>query len=227
MMIANAGMDKNVIHFDEDVSAALFDGADVKRHFWTLCRHYVSEKFLTYCGVASSVMVLNSLDVPSPDNPQIYPYKEFNQENIFTDEVLHVRRPLEIEKNGSTLDQLADLLSVFPVKVDRHFADALDADECRAALVDAMRSSDKRVIVDFNRKTLGQKGAGHFSPLAAYHAGEDRFLVMDVARYKLPPFWVKNDLLRHAMDSVDSVSGKSRGFLVISQKPTSVLSPPG
>ena len=45
--------------------------------------------------------------------------------------------------------------------------------------------------MDFDRKVLHQKGSGHFSPLAAYHEAEDRFLLMDVARYKAPPCWVK------------------------------------
>jgi hypothetical protein len=62
---------EDVIYFDTGESAALFDGADVKGHFWTICRYFISEKFLTYCGIASSVTVLNSLGVGSPDEPQI------------------------------------------------------------------------------------------------------------------------------------------------------------
>jgi hypothetical protein len=192
----------DVIYVDSDVGAALFDSADVKGHFWTLCRYFISENFLTYCGIASSVTVLNSLGIEAPDSPQIYPYRMFTQDNIFTDEVLHHRRPLEVEKGGNTLEQLASIVGVFNVRVD------------------ALKSPERRVIVDFNRQALHQKGSGHFSPLAAYHAGEDRFLLMDVARYKSPPCWVKAEVLYKALASIDSVSQKSRGFLIVRRRET-------
>lgn len=206
---------EDVIYVDTDGGALLFDAADIKGHFWTLCRHFVSEKFLTYCGIASSVTVLNSLGVDAPDDPQIYPYKVFTQDNIFTDAVLKHRRPLDVEKGGNTLEQLAGILSALAVPVTMHFADSQSLDECRDRLVDTLKSPNQRVIVDFNRKRLGQKGSGHFSPLAAYHSGEDRFLLMDVARYKAPPCWVKAAMLYAALTDVDSTSEKSRGFLIV------------
>ena len=170
-----------VVYFDTPQSAELFQDADIKSHFWTICRYFISEKFMTYCGIASSVTVLNSLGVESPDAPQIYPYKIFTQDNIFTDAVLHRRKPIEVEKGGNTLEQLAGILAVFDVDVQTCFADTLDVARCRTLLVEALKSPDQRVIVDFDRQTLLQKGNGHFSPLAAYHAGQDRFLLMDVA----------------------------------------------
>lgn len=217
-------VEADVVYVDSEEGAALLDGASVKGHFWTICRYFVSEKFLTYCGIASSVTVLNSLGIEAPDEPQIYPYKMFTQDNIFTDEVLHHRRPLEVEKGGNTLEQLAGILSVFDVRVEIHFADTLDLGRCRDLLVNALKSPDQRVIVDFNRQTLHQKGSGHFSPLAAYHADEDRFLLMDVARYKSPPCWVKARTLHSALQSMDTVSRKSRGFLVVSLPASQVAS---
>ena len=209
----------NVIYVNTDEGAALFDGAAVKGHFWSICRFFISENFLTYCGIASSVTVLNSLGVDAPDDPQIYPYTMFTQENLFTDAVLHRRRPLEVEKGGNTLEQLASILDVF-ADVDIHFADALDLDRCRAILIDVLKSDNERVIVDFDRRVLDQAGKGHFSPLAAYHADEDRFLLMDVARYKLPPCWVKAAVLFEALTGTDSTSGKSRGFLTVRRRET-------
>lgn len=215
----------DVVYVDTQRGAELFDEAHVKGHFWTLCRYFISENFLTYCGIASSVMVLNSLGVDAPDDPQIYPYKMFKQENIFTDEVLHHRRPLEIEKGGNTLEQLATIFDALHVGVEVYFGSDLDVDGCRGKLIEVLEAADQRVIVDFHRKTLKQKGGGHFSPLAAYHEGEDRFLLMDVARYKLPPYWVKASALHEALVGVDTTSGKSRGFLVVTRpaKPAAAL----
>jgi hypothetical protein len=44
--------------------------------------------------------------------------------------------------------------------------------------------------VNYQRGALGQKESGHISPLAAYNAASDRFLILDVAAYKYPPVWV-------------------------------------
>lgn len=44
---------------------------------------------------------------------------------------------------------------------------------------------------------------GHFSPLGAYHAPTDSFLIVDVAKYKYPPVWVGADTLFTAMATVD------------------------
>ena len=207
--------ENDVVYFDTPRAAELFHEAEIKGHFWTICRYFESENFLTYCGIASSVAVLNSLGVEAPSDPQIYPYKMFTQENIFTEAVLAHRRPLDVEKGGNTLEQLEGILGALGVRVDLQFASELDLDPCREMLVGALESPDQRVIVDFNRKMLKQKGSGHFSPLAAYHGGEDRFLLMDVARYKAAPCWVKADMLYEALAGIDSTSQKSRGFLIV------------
>ena len=207
-----------IIYFDTPAGAELFDSADVKGHFWTICRYFVSEKFMTYCGVATGVTLLNSLAVAAPDSPQIYPYKMFTQDNLFTDEVLQIRRPRDVERDGNTLEQLAGILRCFEVNVDVHFGDTLELDQFRELVVGVLRSPERRVLVDFDRASLGQKGSGHFSPLAAYHSAADRFLLMDVARYKLPPCWVSARDLRDAIDTRDTTSGKSRGLLVLTQK---------
>ncbi|HJZ34249.1 MAG TPA: phytochelatin synthase family protein, partial [Hyphomicrobiaceae bacterium] len=54
-----------------------------------------------------------------------------------------------------------------------------------------------------------------FSPLAAYSGGGDALLVMDVARYKYPPFWVDTELLWQAMATTDTSSGQHRGYIVV------------
>eukprot|EP00578_Thalassiosira_sp_NH16_P025318 CAMPEP_0181092460 /NCGR_PEP_ID=MMETSP1071-20121207/8930_1 /TAXON_ID=35127 /ORGANISM="Thalassiosira sp., Strain NH16" /LENGTH=376 /DNA_ID=CAMNT_0023174641 /DNA_START=361 /DNA_END=1491 /DNA_ORIENTATION=+ len=71
--------------------------------------------------------------------------------------------------------------------------------ELKAALIDP----DARVMVNYDRKGLGQMGGGHFSPLGAYHASTDSFLIVDVAKYKYPPVWVGADTLYSAMGTVD------------------------
>jgi hypothetical protein len=52
--------------------------------------------------------------------------------------------------------------------------------------------------------------------LAAYDEGTDRFLVLDVSRYKYPPVWVKAADLYSAMDTTDADNkGHRRGYVLI------------
>ena len=68
------------------------------------------------------------------------------------------------------------------------------------------------------RTALGQEKYGHISPLAAYDAKADRFLILDVARYKYPPVWVKTSDLFDAMNTPDpSNGGKTRGYVVVAK----------
>jgi len=71
-------------------------------------------------------------------------------------------------------------------------------------------------LVNYLRKAIGQETGGHISPVAAYNQETDHFLILDVSRYKYPPVWVKAEELWQAMATVDSTSGKTRGFVLVS-----------
>jgi hypothetical protein len=53
------------------------------------------------------------------------------------------------------------------------------------------------------------------SPLAAYDATSDRFLLLDVSRYKYPAVWVRAEALFAAMNTTDGTMGASRGWVVV------------
>ena len=66
---------------------------------------------------------------------------------------------------------------------------------------------------------MGQQTGGHISPLAAYDAEQDRFLILDVARYKYPPVWVTAEDLFNAMNTTDSDNeNRTRGYVLITKK---------
>jgi Phytochelatin synthase len=61
--------------------------------------------------------------------------------------------------------------------------------------------------------------------LAAYDTKSDRFLILDVARYKYPPVWVKASELFDAMNTADADNEeKTRGFVLISKPDRSTRS---
>lgn len=68
------------------------------------------------------------------------------------------------------------------------------------------------LVVSFSRAVLQQTGDGHFSTVAAYDAETDSALVLDVARFKYPPYWVKVQELYDAMLPADPVTKESRGW---------------
>jgi glutathione gamma-glutamylcysteinyltransferase len=77
------------------------------------------------------------------------------------------------------------------------------------------------IICNFSRKVLSQTGDGHFSPLAGYNERHDMVLILDVARFKYPPFWVNVNILYDAMCEVDNGTSLSRGYFVISHSTNS------
>ena len=76
------------------------------------------------------------------------------------------------------------------------------------------------MIVSHLRKAIGQQIGGRNSPLAAHEAKADRFLILDVARYKYPPVWVKTTDMFAAMNTPDAVNdNKTRGFVLVTAAP--------
>ena len=73
------------------------------------------------------------------------------------------------------------------------------------------------LLVNYDRATLEQDGAGHISPVGAYNPETDRMLVLDVAAYKYPYTWVPASKLWSAMNTIDPDSGQTRGYLLISR----------
>ena len=100
--------------------------------------------------------------------------------------------------------------------VEVHHADASNVEQFRRLASTALARSKQHVVVNYRRAEVGQGKGGHISPLAAYDERSDRFLVLDVARYRYPPVWVSATDLFAAMDTPDSSNGdRRRGFVLV------------
>ncbi len=92
----------------------------------------------------------------------------------------------------------------------------LSFDAGLSQLTTAWAAGASAVLVNYLRSRLGQQTGGHISPLGAYDAAADRFLILDVSRYKYPPVWVTTADLYAAMNTPDADSGgRSRGYVLI------------
>jgi hypothetical protein len=178
---------------------------------------FETQKNQAYCGVASMVMALNALGVPAPMSPEFQPYAIFTQDNVLDDKTDAILPRDTLAHHGMTLDQLGQILSLYPVAAEVHHVASGGVDEFRKQASEALATGHRFVLVNFLRKTLGEERGGHISPLGAYDENADRFLLLDVARYKYPPVWVKTSDLFDAMNTTDSDNdNKTRGYVLVS-----------
>jgi Phytochelatin synthase len=208
----------NLVDLNSDEGEKYFLESGAHAAYFPIADNFVTQKTQAYCGVASIVMVLNAVGVPAPSTPEYQPYRIFTQDNLLderTDAVL----PREVlARQGMTLDQLGGLLALHPVAIEVHHAADGGLDAFRAGARDYLAAKDHFVVVNYLRKTIGQRIGGHISPLAAYDANADRFLILDVARYKYPPVWVKASDLFDAMNTADAANdNKTRGYILVAK----------
>ena len=175
-------------------SAFTIDDADLTRFF-------ESQSRVAYCGVASSVIVLNALRHDTV----------LTQSTVFPNAATELRTTF----GGMTLAQLADLLHANGADVTVTHASESNIDTFRTIARQNLQTPHDFILVNYERAVLGQTKSGHISPLAAYDDQTDRLLILDVAAYKYPPVWVTTTDLWNAMNTIDPASGLSRGFLVV------------
>lgn len=187
--------------------------------FYHLIRYFTAQQNLNYCSIASSVIVLNALGVPRPSDAIHGPYAFFTQDNYFRPAVAAIVPAATVAAEGVTLAQLEAMLNANEdVQATLTHASATTLEAFRTLAVSHLNSSTVFVLVNYFRQALGQEGGGHVSPVAAYHAGADAFLVLDVSQYKYAPAWVPASLLFASMEAVDPSSGLARGFVVVQAK---------
>jgi hypothetical protein len=226
-LLGREGAAASPIPLAEPSGQTLLMSSGARADYGTLGQVFLTQANLAYCGVASAVMVLNSLVVPAPAVPGYGPYRFWTQENIFaTADARTVIAPETVARQGMTLQELAGLLRSHGVTAQAIHGDRLDLARFRALLRRSLADPGDRMLVNYHRAAVGQEGGGHISPLAAYHEASDRALILDVARYRYPAVWVELPRLWEAIRSLDSTSGRSRGLVVISRGETPRPAPP-
>jgi len=200
--------------------AMLFKSTTTRTVFMQIIKNLETQKTQSLCGAATAVSILNSIGggkIPGIDkviDPWFHPFGFFTQDAIFTPCVADVIPLPTVMFMGMTMEELTGMFACFSVTTRAtHAADAT-ADEFAAAAYDALRSGN-HVAINFLRTGIDQAGGGHWSPLGAYDVEANMFLLLDVSRYKYPPVWVHAHDLYNAMNTVDSTSGKTRGWIIV------------
>lgn len=232
-----------LVEWDSEESMRRLSRSSHKTDFFPLSNHFVSQENKIFCGLASSVIVLNALrlnqrdDLPQDkqsiekDERAWLPtgfdpfFGKYTPNNILSDQTKKktemLGKPIEINGElksdyGLQLRQLAQVLQANQLKVTlRIVNEAADAEIIKQEIIENLVTRNDFVLVNYDRKALGQKGGGHISPLGAYDQKSDSFLIMDVNPNKAPWVWVKADDLIGAMRTFDTI--ENRGYLLVSE----------
>ena len=183
--------------------------------YFPLAEQFHTQADPAFCGLGSLVVALNALGV-DPGRLWKGPWR------WFAEDLLDCCVPLEeVRQRGLNLDELACLARCNGADVVLQRAGESGLDSFRALLTPPSAAAHV-VIAAYDRSSLEQTGAGHFSPIGGYHAGRDLALILDVARFKYPPHWVPVEALWRAMQRHDDTTGKPRGYLVLRSRNSGV-----
>jgi glutathione gamma-glutamylcysteinyltransferase len=191
------------------------------KSFFPLMEQYSTQSEPAYCGISTLVIALNAFAI-DPRQTWKGPWRWYEES------MLNCCLDLEEAKQkGVTLKAFSCLAvcqgiqaSVYYTEEERvsenHFRETI-----KAACVESEGDGDGLrdvVVVSYTRKTLGQTGTGHFSPIAAFDSVSDSVLILDTARFKYGAHWVPLSLLYEAMQPVDPDTGRSRGYVLLSNE---------
>ncbi|KAF9579911.1 hypothetical protein BGW38_003639 [Lunasporangiospora selenospora] len=176
--------------------------------FFKLCTSFNTQSDPAFCGVSSLSMVLNALEI-DPRRQWRGVWRWYSDEQLDCCASIDVMR-----QKGITFNQFACLArchaKVVVKRADRHTLQEFRKDIQRVA-----SSDDCQMVLSFSRAALGQTGSGHFSPVGGYHAGQDKVLVLDTARFKYPPFFATVTELWESLQPKDPETGICRGYFMI------------
>ena len=213
----------SLIAVDSQAGAAMLAAQPATSPVWALLSHWVTQSTQSFCSLASSSMLLNAVGAPAPFDSEFSPYPYFTQTNVLG--ACALSKPSSIPGQnisahiivwqGATLEEMSTYLRCW-ASTSHAFASESTAVEFRARVRAALESTPpSAVAINFHRSGLHEVGGGHVSPLGAYDVGTDRFLLLDVSRYKYPAVWVTAEILYAAMNTTDTTSGRSRGWVVV------------
>jgi len=200
-----------LVRLDSEAGRALLS-ADTP-DYQPLLKNWVPQ-LKSHCGACSSVVVMNSL----------LPGAGYTQDSILNPATAHIIAQETVYKIGFTLEELMNMVrTTSNLRVERFHAGPGEGEFGYEAWVAALKASrinpNDRIICNFatfwlrDRKNAG----GHFSPVADFNEKENKVLILEVSGGR-PAFWVDAKEMWDAMNQVDTVSGRVRGWLVVTRE---------
>lgn len=193
--------------------------------YFPLAEQFITQSEPSYCSLSTLAMVLNALNY---DPKKIWKgsWRWVSEEMFHCETKSICGHTLEkVQKQGLNFAEFESLAKCHGVKISshrvchnsEHVCGSIGLSKFRNNIIETSKNNDasKFIVANFSRKFLNQTGDGHFSPIAGYHRGKDMVLILDVARFKYPPYWVSTKDLWDAMAVQDVSTGLTRGYFVI------------
>jgi Phytochelatin synthase len=236
-------VDQPVVAFASDEGMARLSNASAKVDFAPLANQFEAQLNGAFCGPTSAAIVLNTVRNRSPDLPR--DHERLRPDDLryipsgFDPIVPRYTQDNVIAKGAKTRAQVLGE----PIVVDgrqtrdfgyqlKQFEQMLNANglatravvvsddkpeaEVRSDLVEHLSRAGDYVIVNFRREAVGQKGGGHISPLGAYDAQSDSFLLLDVNPAAAGWTWMTTATLVKGMRTFDTV--ENRGYVIVTPR---------
>ncbi|MEJ8848095.1 phytochelatin synthase family protein [Variovorax rhizosphaerae] len=237
---AKANASPALVPFASDEGVARLARSRAKADFAALANQFEAQYNSAFCGPTSAAIVLNTMHSRSADLPRDRTRLRKDDVQFLppgADPIVpRFTQDLVIDKGPKTRAQVLGEPADIGGKQVRDFGyqlrqfdamlrgnglvtravvvdDALSEQTIRADMADNLARSGDYVIVNYRREALGQKGGGHISPLGAYDAASDSFLVLDVNPGAAGWAWVPTAALVKAMRTFDTV--ENRGYVVV------------
>ncbi|GAA5916488.1 hypothetical protein JCM6882_001736 [Rhodosporidiobolus microsporus] len=213
--------------------------------YFTLAGALEQQSDPAYCGLGTLCSILNALEV-DPQRKWRGPWRWYDQTMLdccrpLTD-IAAVGITLSeftclARCNGLRAKLVSPLLSPVPTasssspyaatsSAPPSLAQTPDAREAgiarfRSDVKNVCSSDGKKsaLAISYSRRTLGQTGDGHFSPIGGYCEEEDMVLILDVARFKYPAYWIPTSLAYDSMIPLDNATGQPRGYVLLDVVP--------
>ena len=229
-----------LLDFNSDEGLVRLARSSARVDFPPLANQFEPQSNNAFCGPTTAAIVLNALYVGRGSAPRdksrlreadakfLPPGADlslprFTQENVIErgaktrSQVLG--EPMKIGERmisdyGYQLAQFSELLRANGARARHVVVDpALPEGAIRAELIGNLQRGGDYVVINYLRQAVGQSGGGHFSPVAAYDAASDAFLVLDVNPGTTDWVWMPAATLIAAMRTFDTV--ENRGYVLV------------
>ena len=236
---ALAGDTAELVPFASDEGLVRLARSDARADFAALANQFEAQSNAAFCGPTTAAIVLNAArgraaglprdgsrlrsedfrHLPAGFDPTLPRYTQDNvigagpktRAQVLGEPTLVDGRP--VSDFGYQLRQFDALLRAHGLATRLVVVDAARSDATiRADLVDNLRRAGDYAIVNYRRDAVGQRGGGHISPLGAYDAATDSFLVLDVNPASAGWVWMPAETLVRGMRTFDTV--ENRGYIL-------------
>jgi hypothetical protein len=229
-----------LLPFSTEEGLARLSRTAARPDFPALANHFEAQSNNAFCGPTSAAIVLNALysgrralprdksRLREADQRFLPPGTDlslprFTQDNVIEKgaktraQVLGEPMPIGARTGsdfGYQLVQFEEMLRANGARARRVVvSDDLPEAAIRTDLIDNLQRGGDYVIVNYLRRAVGQEGGGHLSPLGAYDAASDSFLLLDVNPSAAGWVWIPAATLIRGMRTFDTL--ENRGYLLV------------